>query len=43
MYKNLGDRLRANPKSRCETTQECINLVKYESYAYLHVIFSLKK
>ncbi|XP_046453995.1 glutamate receptor ionotropic, delta-2-like isoform X2 [Daphnia pulex] len=39
MYKNLGDRLRANPKSRCETTQECINLVKFESYAYLHTMF----
>lgn len=36
-YKQAGDKVRANPKSRCETTGDCVDLVKLGSYAYLNV------
>ncbi|KAK4012749.1 hypothetical protein OUZ56_024985 [Daphnia magna] len=39
-YKQAGDKVSANPKSRCETTGDCVNLVKLGSYAYLHSMFT---
>ncbi|XP_046453785.1 uncharacterized protein LOC124201668 [Daphnia pulex] len=38
LYKQLGDKLRSQSKSNCATRQECIDLVKSGSYAYLNVI-----
>ncbi|KAI9559876.1 hypothetical protein GHT06_013883 [Daphnia sinensis] len=39
LYKQLGDKLRSNPKSRCVKKQECTELVKSGSYAYFHSMF----
>ncbi|EFX78843.1 hypothetical protein DAPPUDRAFT_104979 [Daphnia pulex] len=38
LYKVLGDKLRAYPMSRCNTTQQCVDLVK--SLPAQHVYFS---
>ena len=38
LFKQLGDKLRAQSKSNCATRQECIDLVKLGNYAYLNVI-----
>jgi ionotropic glutamate receptor len=38
LYKQLGDKLRTQSKSNCTTRQECIDLVKLGSYAYLNVM-----
>ncbi|KAI9561655.1 hypothetical protein GHT06_012615 [Daphnia sinensis] len=37
-YKQAGDKIRANPESRCETTKQCVKLVKSGSYAYLNAM-----
>lgn len=37
MFKQLGDRLQLNWKSRCTERKNCIGLVKNEHYAYLQV------
>ena len=39
LYKALGDKLRAYPKSRCNATQDCVDLVK--SLPAQHVYFSV--
>ncbi|XP_045035572.1 uncharacterized protein LOC116932595 isoform X2 [Daphnia magna] len=39
-YKQVGDKLRSNPISRCDTTVECMNHVKSGSYAYLHTMYT---
>lgn len=39
-YKQAGDKVRANPKSRCKTTGDCVDLVKLGSYAYLNSMFT---
>ncbi|EFX66430.1 hypothetical protein DAPPUDRAFT_332232 [Daphnia pulex] len=40
MFKALGDKLRAYPKSRCLATEQCIDLVK--SQPYQHVYFNTR-
>ncbi|KAI9559875.1 hypothetical protein GHT06_013882 [Daphnia sinensis] len=39
VYKQLGDKLRSDPKSRCATHRDCINLVKSEKYTYIQGMF----
>jgi ionotropic glutamate receptor len=41
LYKQLGDKLRSQSKSTCETLQECIDLVKTESFAHLNVSYNI--
>jgi hypothetical protein len=38
LFKQLGDKLRTQPLSYCTKRQDCIDLVKSGSYAYLQVI-----
>ena len=38
LYKQLGDKMRSQSKSRCASFHECIELVKSGSYTYLNVI-----
>jgi len=40
LYKQLGDKLRSQSKSTCETLQECIDLGKTESFAHLNVSYN---
>ncbi|EFX61600.1 hypothetical protein DAPPUDRAFT_338781, partial [Daphnia pulex] len=42
LYKQLGDKLRSQSKSNCATRQECIDLVKSGSYAYLNTEYVAK-
>lgn len=37
LYKQLGDKMRSQSKSRCVSFTECIELVKSGSYTYLNV------
>ena len=37
ILKQLGDRMRSRPDSSCPKTQDCINLVKSGSFAYIAV------
>ena len=39
MFRALGDKLRAYPRSRCTATDQCIDLVK--SQPYQHVYFNV--
>jgi ionotropic glutamate receptor len=38
LFKQLGDKLRTQPLSYCTKRQDCIDLVKSGSYAYLQVV-----
>nr|CAH0111143.1 unnamed protein product [Daphnia galeata] len=40
VYKQLGDKMRSNSKSRCAKRQECVDLVKSGPYVYLQGVFT---
>lgn len=39
IYKDLKDKLRSYPKSRCLTTQTCVDLVKSGNHVYINVCY----